>query len=72
MHESDAWSPVGDRAAIQLVFAGYNYQQRQFADFSAWESQNWFGLSGVRPVRGGHLAVDAMISLEPFSVGAAE
>ena len=30
------------------VFVGYNYQQRLFADFAAWESQNWFMLAGSR------------------------
>ena len=28
------------------VIFGYNYQQRLFADFWAWESQNWVMLSG--------------------------
>ncbi|MBI3403570.1 MAG: hypothetical protein HY048_19325 [Acidobacteria bacterium] len=33
-----AWTWTSDANA----FYGYNYQQRKFADFWAWESQNWF------------------------------
>jgi len=39
------WSWTSDANA----FFGYNYQQRKYADFSAWESQNWFMLDGNRP-----------------------
>ena len=35
------------------AFFGFNYQQRKFADFSAWESQNWFMVSGERPLANG-------------------
>ena len=52
------------------VFYGYNYQQRKFADFWAWESQNWFMLDGTRAVGKGRLTLDAMISLEPFTIQA--
>lgn len=51
------------------VFFGYNYQQRQFADFSAWESQNWLMGMGDRYVGPGRLIVATMISLEPFTIG---
>jgi hypothetical protein len=51
------------------VFAGYNYQQRLFADFSAWESQNWFMVSGERPVGRGTLTLNGMFSLEPWTIG---
>jgi hypothetical protein len=53
------------------VFLGVDYQQRQrgFADLYAWESQNWFMVDGSRMVGGGHLAFDAMFSLEPWTVG---
>lgn len=51
------------------VFAGYNYQQRKFADFAAWESQNWFMGAGERSIGSGRLTVLAMLSLEPFTVG---
>ena len=37
------------------VLAGYNYQDRRFADFWAWESQNWMMLSGERAVGRGRL-----------------
>ena len=51
------------------VFAGYNYQQRRFADFSAWESQNWFMLDLDHDDSLGHLTIDTMVSLEPLTVG---
>jgi hypothetical protein len=61
-----AWTWSGDGN----VFFGYNYQQRRFADFSAWESQNWLMGSGERLLGNGRLIVDTMISLEPFTVPA--
>ena len=51
------------------VFAGYNYQQRLFADFAAIESQNWFMLSGSRRAGRGRLTVTGMLSLEPLTIG---
>jgi hypothetical protein len=51
------------------VIAGYNYQQRQFADFWAWESQNWAMLSGERAAGPGRLTVQGMLSLEPWTIG---
>ncbi len=57
------WSADGN------VFAGYNYQQRHFADFSAWESQNWLMGTGDRYVGPGRLIVATMISFEPFTIG---
>jgi len=51
------------------VFVGYNYQQRKFADFQSWESQNWFMVSGTRDDNVGQLTLNAMISLEPLTVG---
>ncbi len=59
------WSWATDAS----VFAGFNYQQRRFADFSAWESQNWFMLDGTRTDKAGSLTIDTMISLEPLTVG---
>ena len=44
------------------VIFGYNYQQRRFADFWAWESQNWVMLSGTRTVGPGRLTVTGMLS----------
>ena len=52
------------------AFFGYNYQQRKYADFSAWESQNWFMLEGSRRGHGGRLTVQTMLSLEPLTVHA--
>ena len=51
------------------IFAGYNYQQRLFADFAAIESQNWFMLAGSRRFGPGRLTVSGMLSLEPLTVG---
>src|SRR5213082_2116637 len=51
------------------VFTGFNYQQRKFADFSAWESQNWFMLMGSRRVGPGDITITGMTSLEPLTVG---
>jgi hypothetical protein len=59
-----AWTWTTNASA----FFGYNYQQRHFADFSAWESQNWWMGSGDRTLGRGRLIVDAMISLEPFTM----
>jgi hypothetical protein len=51
------------------VIFGYNYQQRQFADFWAWESQNWVMLSGERKAGPGRLSVNGMMSFEPWTIG---
>src|SRR5215208_1202438 len=50
------------------VIGGYNYQQRLFADFWAWESQNWAMLAGERAVGPGRLTVHGMLSLEPWTI----
>ena len=65
MPARSAWSWSADAN----VFAGYNYQQRHFADFSSWESQNWMMGMGERPLGDGRLIVSTMISLEPFTIG---
>jgi len=59
------WSWTTD---ANLIF-GYNYQQRRFADFWAWESQNWAMLSGNRRVGPGRLTVAGMLSAEPWTIG---
>ena len=59
------WSWTGDAN----VFVGFNYQKRLFASFSAWESQNWFMGEGSRSLGAGRLAIQGMLSLEPFTVG---
>jgi len=51
------------------IFAGYNYQQRLFADFAAIESQNWFMLAGSRTLGPGRLTLSGMLSLEPLTIG---
>lgn len=60
-----AWTWSGDANA----FVGFNYQRRRFADFSAWESQNWMMGAGERPIGDGRLTVQAMLSFEPFTIG---
>jgi len=52
------------------VIVGYNYQQRLLADFSAWESQNWFMGRGERGFGSGRLSIASMLSLEPFTIPA--
>jgi hypothetical protein len=59
-----AWTVKTDANA----FFGYNYQQRKFADFWAWESQNWFMLSADRDLGSGKLSLVGMASLEPFTL----
>ena len=51
------------------VFVGYNYQSRLFADFAAFESQNWFMVSGSRKAGPGRLTLTGMMSLEPLTIG---
>jgi hypothetical protein len=51
------------------AFIGYNYQQRRYADFASWDSQNWAMVAAARRVGRGRLTIDAMFSLEPWTVG---
>jgi len=60
----DAWTLTGDAN----IFFGYNYQQRLFADFSAWESQNWVMGSAAHDAGPGQLTFMTMLSLEPWTV----
>lgn len=62
---NSAWSVATDGNA----FFGYNYQKRQFADFWAWESQNWGMVSAARAIGPGRLTVQGMFSAEPWTVG---
>ena len=64
----DAAAPAWTWTTDGSIFFGYNYQQRKFTDFSAWESQNWFMLAGQHPLGPGTFAFDAMLSLEPFTL----
>ena len=50
------------------VFAVWNYQLRKFTDFQELESQNWLMGAGHRPLGGGDLRLNAMVSLEPFTI----
>src|SRR3954447_3518020 len=52
------------------VFIGWNYQGREFTDFDAVESQNWFMGGGEHALFGGRFRTHTMISLEPFTVQA--
>jgi len=51
------------------VFVGFNLQQRKFADFASWESQNWMMVTGEHTLGAGRLIVHGMFSLEPLTVG---
>lgn len=59
-----AWVWTADANA----FVGYNYQLRHFADYSVWESQNWFGVQANRASGPRRVTLDAMFSLEPFTM----
>jgi len=61
----NAWSFASDANFI----GGYNYQQRKFADFWAWESPNWVMASAERQVGRGRLTLNGMFSLEPWTIG---
>jgi hypothetical protein len=52
------------------AFAGLNYQHRKFRDFQKLESQNWLMGGGVRPLAGGTVRLDTMLSFEPFTMQA--
>ena len=51
------------------VFFGFNYQDRRYFDFAAWESQNWFMGTARRPHGQGQLTLHGMLSLEPMTIG---
>lgn len=61
---TDAWQWSADAS----VFFGFNYQRREFRDFSAWESQNWLMAGAVRRVRAGTFSASTMLSLEPWTM----
>jgi hypothetical protein len=62
--EASGWSWSADGN----VFAGYNYQQRKFADVWAFESQNWGMLAGTHKAGAGALTIHGMLSLEPATI----
>lgn len=59
-----AWSWTFDGNA----FLGRNYQRRLFADYTTWESQNWFMLAADRQNASGRLSANLMLSFEPFTM----
>src|SRR5262245_39045781 len=69
-HDAGAVAPSWSWSPDANVFFGYNYQQRrkEFTQFSAWESQNWFMLNGARQIGGGRLTLHTMASLETFTM----
>jgi len=72
-HDMPAPAPTWQWAGDANAFVGYNVQLRHFADFRSWDGQNWLMGSGERRVgpRDGHLRLEAMLSLEPFTMHAA-
>lgn len=71
-HQGPAPTPTSDGwtwSTDANVFVGYNYQERLFADFAAFESQNWFMASGSRKAGPGRLTLNGMMSLEPLTIG---
>jgi hypothetical protein len=72
-HHHDAVPPSAEGwafAADANVFFGYNKQQRQFADFSAWESQNWAMFTAGHRAGRGRLTFESMLSLEELTIPA--
>ncbi len=63
-HAAPTWAWMFDGN----VFFGLNDQRRRFADYSAWESQNWFMVAADRQSPKGRLSANLMLSLEPFTV----
>jgi hypothetical protein len=62
--QEDGWVWSGDAN----VFFGYNYQRREFRDFSAWESQNWVMAGAERRSAHDRLRLGAMLSFEAFTL----
>jgi hypothetical protein len=69
-HDAGAAAPSWSWFTDANVFFGYNDQQRRtgFTQFSAWESQNWFMLTGGRQAGIGRLTLHTMASLETFTM----
>ncbi len=65
--DTEGWRWSGDAN----LFVGVNEQERRFADFRSWESQNWMMGAGERPLGRGHLELMGMLTLEPFTMPAA-
>jgi hypothetical protein len=68
-HAHDAPATVGwEWGADSRLFFGFNDQEREFTDFSVWESQNWVMGAGRRRWNGTRLELSAKISFEPFTI----
>jgi hypothetical protein len=68
-HQHDTPSQAWQWGADATVFAGYNYQLREFTDFDQFESQNWLMTTVSRSFgSASHLRIDAMFSFEPFTL----
>ena len=68
-HQHDMPSDSWQWGVEGTVFAGYNYQLREFTDFDEFESQNWLMTTLSRSFgTASHLRVDAMFSFEPFTL----
>jgi hypothetical protein len=65
-HTTSGWTWQVDGA----TFAGYNYQYREFRDFDRWEAQNWWMGSAERTAGRTRVQLQAMASLEPFTLAA--
>ena len=68
-HQHDATSQAWQWGVEGTVFAGYNYQRREFTDFDEFESQNWLMTSLAKSFgSSSRVRFDAMWSFEPFTL----
>ena len=68
-HDAAATAPGWQWSVEGTMFAGYNYQLREFTDFDEFESQNWLMTSLAKTFNSeSRLRIDAMFSLEPFTL----
>jgi hypothetical protein len=68
-HQHDTPSDTWQWGVEGTVFAGYNYQLREFTDFDEFESQNWLMTTLSRSFgAASHLRAEAMFSFEPFTL----
>jgi hypothetical protein len=68
-HQHAATSGAWQWGVEASVFAGYNYQRREFTDFDEIESQNWL-MSALSKTfsSGANIELVGMFSLEPFTL----
>jgi hypothetical protein len=68
-HQHAATSDAWQWGVEGSVFAGYNYQRREFTDFDEIESQNWLMTALSKTFgSGGNVELVGMFSLEPFTL----